>query len=348
MCPSQLNPSDSAFVVTHTVKFSLGPRVDSNPLKLTFPHPVRDEDIWISSQPRNVFSVALKKAVQDPWPCEIQGGKTKWDSENMKIWENVPHGSNSLRSHLDSQFELYHLQCPRSLLRKNPLNNIRVIIREMFENPQLIFLKIENSPTDILRIVIHQPVVTSPTGSPMLFLSVHDLKRQKFLASKGKLDESYHDSIYNGIYTHIMENSNRRYMFTAAMPEVIFLWRYIFRVNSTKILQKNPVTSHEDNISLCANIPLGANSPWLTSLICPYYLDCPFKKISLKEFKAKNPNFEDEWQELKKGYCAGCNTISENLKRCSRGAYFCSVECQKAHWDQHKDECDVKPVKLKL
>ena len=85
VCPSQLKPIDSAFSITHVVKISLGPRVDSTPLKLTFPHPVRDEDIWIVSEARNVFKVALKKSVQEPWPCETQSDKTKWDSESLEI-----------------------------------------------------------------------------------------------------------------------------------------------------------------------------------------------------------------------------------------------------------------------
>ena len=331
VCPSQLKPLGSAFVITHTVKISLGPRVDSNPLKLTFPHPVRDEDIWIVSEARNMFKVALKKAVQDPWPCEIQGDKAKWDSGNMKIWEDVPHGSNSLRSHLDSQFELYHLEYYPSLERKVPLYNIKDHIRELFYNPNLIFFKIEHSPIDVLRIFVHQPVLTSPNGSPMLFLSIHDPKLQKFLASEGKLDASHHDSIYNRIYADV-QNSNKAYLNILATPEEMLWWRYIFRVNSTKF---QPITWQKDNI------PLGANSAWLATFISPHYLDCPFKKMSYEEFKAKNPNFKNEPRDFNKGYCTACGTISENLKSCRhcRFASYCSVECQKTHWDQHKAKC---------
>ena len=281
VCPSQLKPIDSAFSITHVVKISLGPRVDSTPLKLTIPHPVRDEDIWIVSEARNVFKVALKKSVQEPWPCETQSDKTKWDSESLEIWEDVPHGSNSLRSHLDSQFELYHLEYYPSLERKFPLFGIRDHTREMFYNPNLIFSKIEHSPLDVLRVVVHQPIVTSPTGSPLLFVSVHDPKMQKFLASKGKLDASHHDSVYNRIYANI-QNSNKAYVNMLATQDEILLWRYIFRVNSTKL---QPIAWQK------SNIPLGVNSPWFSYVHFPSLSRLSVRENVLRRVQGEKSKF---------------------------------------------------------
>lgn len=42
--------------------------------------------------------------------------------------------------------------------------------------------------------------------------------------------------------------------------------------------------------------------------------------------------------------CATCKANSKNLKRCSRccSVYYCSVECQRSHWPQHKSVCHKK------
>lgn len=39
--------------------------------------------------------------------------------------------------------------------------------------------------------------------------------------------------------------------------------------------------------------------------------------------------------------CAGCNQQAVGLRRCARchSASYCSRECQAAHWQQHKHEC---------
>ena len=39
--------------------------------------------------------------------------------------------------------------------------------------------------------------------------------------------------------------------------------------------------------------------------------------------------------------CARCGTAAGKLRRCGRckGACYCSVECQRAHWKVHKDGC---------
>ena len=43
----------------------------------------------------------------------------------------------------------------------------------------------------------------------------------------------------------------------------------------------------------------------------------------------------------KEGCCAACEKTLSNLKRCSRcrTVYYCSVECQRAHWAHHKLVC---------
>ena len=41
------------------------------------------------------------------------------------------------------------------------------------------------------------------------------------------------------------------------------------------------------------------------------------------------------------GLCAACEKTRTNLKRCSRcrAVNYCSVDCQRAHWAQHKLAC---------
>ena len=40
--------------------------------------------------------------------------------------------------------------------------------------------------------------------------------------------------------------------------------------------------------------------------------------------------------------CAHCDTTSEKMQRCSRCqfAHYCNRECQRAHWPQHKLQCN--------
>ncbi len=267
-----------------------------------------------------------------PWPCEIQRNDTfKWDAANLESWWDAPHGSNSMQMHLDSQFELYHLEYYPSLERTKPLNAVRDVIRNLFYQPNLGYLQLGIEPDDVLRVLVHQPCVTSPTGGPMLFLSVNDPQMQKNLASKGKLNATQHDAIFNRIYAEL-EASTLHYMKIHTTPEEMILWRYIFRVNSIKIL---PNTWQKKNI------PLGADSPWLATFLSPHYLDCPFKKVSYEAFKLKNPKKAEELEDKKGGCCASCKKKCESLKRCLRclTVKYCSVECQRGHWSQHKSVC---------
>ena len=55
--------------------------------------------------------------------------------------------------------------------------------------------------------------------------------------------------------------------------------------------------------------------------------------------------------------CAKCNKTDGTLLKCggcNLGIYYCSKECQKAHWKTHKVDCkfanlfDIKQTKLEL
>ena len=38
--------------------------------------------------------------------------------------------------------------------------------------------------------------------------------------------------------------------------------------------------------------------------------------------------------------CSNCNKVKSSLKRCAcKNASYCSVECQRLHWLQHKSTC---------
>ena len=47
--------------------------------------------------------------------------------------------------------------------------------------------------------------------------------------------------------------------------------------------------------------------------------------------------------------CASCNTQGVHLMRCSRckKVFYCNVDCQRAHFKQHKLVCEPAPVEIK-
>lgn len=72
-------------------------------------------------------------------------------------------------------------------------------------------------------------------------------------------------------------------------------------------------------------------------------------KITIPSKKEANEFFEKRRQQIRKVLdnakkCSTCGEISENLKQCSacKSISYCSIECQKKDWLEHKKICNKK------
>lgn len=162
-------------------------------------------------------------------------------------------------------------------------------------------------------------------------LTVHDVRMQGYLEKEKKLDEKKDNELLKILTDGLRKNET--YVEVDVTPEEIHLWRYLFHVNSTKIV---PTLWQKEK-----KVPIGPNSPWTITFISPLYLDFPFEKLLKRKVETLSSAVGQVSQKLR---CAACKKIPENLKRCSRCrvVFYCSVECQRGHWAQHKATCAKK------
>ena len=327
-------PFDSPLVICRTFHATTCFGSDPNPLSMVFPHPFIYEDATTSSGPLT-YKFTLLKGLKQPWPYEIQSiDRSRWITNNLKKWVDYSEGSHSLLAHLNSQFLLGEQATPITPIEKSPLNSIRQSIKKLFLEPKCTILQIQRKPVDLFRVLIHQPIVISPTGGPMLIATVYDLrmvfdlKKEKRIDNEDKCEKLCQKLFMDG------RRADDVFMEFDVTPEEIFLWRYMFHVNSTKMI---PTLWQKEKV------PIGMASPWTVTFISPLYLDSPFEKFLREEVKM--PSMVAK-QVDEKVPCAACKKVVENRKRCSRCrvVFYCSVECQRRHWSQHKPTCAKKRI----
>lgn len=324
------------------------------PLTLSISYPVIVEDIQgtIHHQEGRFINLVLKKALAEPWPCEYQSVYfKKWTPDRLKPWEDGKR-LDTISTHVDYQFNLLHRSYLQ--LKTTALNEIRGIVRAIFINASNYGRNLfgiqqkdsHKSSTPDWFIRVHLPIRTSPLGDPILFVSAADQKLAVTLISQGKLDKSNLEENLFGIFA----NTEIMTFWTYSLEEAQ-LWRYILRLNSTKVA---PSTWQINNLSL------GENSPWLATCIVPLYLDAlinqdrgifnmpldtsnagPVNKKDFYYFSLPSSDSISRINAPKKSCCATCKAIGLKLRFCSRcrAISYCSVECQRAHWAQHKVCC---------
>lgn len=324
MDASQCLPCESA----HGINVSLSQPNHMNQLALSFPHPIIVNEISATLHRKDrLIDLVLKKALYEPWPCEFQTNQSKWVVDNFEPWKDSTEMS-SLGIHLGTQFKCNVIRNP-SLLEKSDLNQVRELIKSFFFSvtvgvSKLFSVQREDSTEDPdWYIKAHPPVRFSPNGSPILMLSVFDHRLGEKFASMGKLDAQK----YAAHFFRILGKSNHFSAFRLSASE-IQLFRYLLRLNSTKILP---------SIWQQKNLPLGENSPWLATFVSPLYDDCPMNDKTYPYCNFTLPSN----QEINHSCCASCKKTAQNLKRCGRcrTVVYCSVECQRSHWVQHKKVC---------
>ncbi len=294
---------------------------------LSFPYPFLVDNIQVYLHCEDRFiSLVLKKAIQEPWPCEFKNN-LKWKPDNLQPWEETTNYLGSSSSHLGQQFNFYHLKNP-SLMENTALNELRTNLSPLYSSSTDFYcIQLKGSkqnPDWYLRI--HKPILTSPLNSPIVLLSAfynqltgkHKEKRDRHKAGKDFFC-LFPDYKPEKTPIETVEIDNK---------ESLQLFRFILRLNSTKI---------EPSLWQKKYLPMGENSSCLSTFISPLYQDFFMCNKTVDE---RIPSLIRPTQNS----CAACKQTTQNLKRCSRchSTQYCSVECQRQHWILHKFQCIKK------
>ena len=297
---------------SHRIVVSLD---DAKPLIVTLPYPILPDTLKATLRRKDgVVVVVAAKALHDIWPEDVIRDQFRWNPEKLEPWMDP----NSIEGHFISQF-------PREVLANSShdpdvLNGVRFLIASISKhstNPvrdrTLFFelLNFDNVDDSIeLLIRVHLPVRTSVLGAPVLLLSVLDHSQVADQTPQGL--HKFKRILCHGDASKIFETH-----FVTA--DEVRLLRHILRFNSTKI---QPTAWQKENL------PRGGDSPWLATFIQPLYLDGPF---NVEKHLAPSDS------------CSTCgkqqNAKMKKCGRCKRVSY-CSVECQRVHWPQHKLSCE--------
>jgi hypothetical protein len=296
-------------------------------LSLSFPYPILVDDIraTLHRKGRHV-DLVLKKALWEPWPCEYRPADNLHSFlDQLKPWKEEKSSNrnlNSLGNHIRSQFNINHLEYI-SMMEKSPLDVVRYVMEFLFldpSRPRYVSIKRMNSPEPDWFFVVHRPVSTTPTGSPVLLLSAFDFRLYEKLVVDGKWSEK--KTVEN--FKRVNPSSEDIMTISIKTTEESQLLRFVLRLNRLKI---TPSTWQEKNLTL------GEDSPWMATFVSPLYSDNPHFTFESSDASNRSMNGNN--------CCAACKKVSQSLKRCSRcqSTVYCSVECQRQHWAQHKMVC---------
>ncbi|XP_046633289.1 uncharacterized protein LOC124312836 isoform X2 [Daphnia pulicaria] len=297
----------------HDVTVSLTQPSEIKPLSLTFPFPILANNVQATLHPNSRHvDLLLKKSLLEPWPCEFHNKKSKWIIGDLVPWKNKPLNSEerckNVEHHLSSQFlseevSVAHFRDSKcSALDKLRLN-LMILVTSDAEFASY------GRNDDCYLLKLHRPLLTSPTGTPILLITALNVPKEK---------ETDQRKIFAKVFPLGTPNNIQKKM-DAESEEEFQLFRFLLRLNSTRIVPSKWQKK---------NIPLGGSSPWLATFLSPLYQDSVLKK-SIKEEPADEK------------CCAACKKIPEKLKFCSRcrSTVYCSVECQHSHWPMHKLIC---------
>ena len=328
---NQQKPCEAA----HEIMLSLEQPKTMKQLTLSFPYPflVNNVRATLRRKDRSI-DLVLTKALFEPWPCEFQTKHKKFVVDSLKPWEESK--TNSFALHLGMQFSF----SPQPSQLRNPvLDEVREMIKSIFVNVTtkykhdfFICIQRKGSERPDWYLRFHRPLRTFSNGSPVLMLSALDETLAESLRDQGKQNLDANVKDVRRIFVNHSTGDNVTLWFTD--PRVIQLWRFVLRLNSTKTVPSSWQTN---------NLPLGDNSPCLATFISPLYastkvLDAEVDAFDVDKLTMSAGSVEEQ------NYCAGCQQNPLNPKRCSRCrvVIYCSVECQRQHWPQHKIVCTSK------
>ena len=286
------------------------------PLTVTLPYPILSGTIKATLRRKDrIVEVVAAKALKDLWPEDVIRYQFRCNAKNSEQCTD----EELIFRHLRAQFRISTLSTKykKSQMDDDVVTRIRVLINTIFKSAvmekepliALHFGELSSKTTEWL-IRAHLPVRISPRGSPVLLLSALD---------KRHMDRSKLDSNFMRILCDSDLESKTFVAFIMKTEEEVQLFRYVLRINSTKI---------QPNSWQKKKLPRGGDSPWLATFIGPIYLDGAF--------------LDEEYNALRSdGSCRECGKLTAQMKQCSRcksTPYF-SVECQRKDWPLHKLSC---------
>ena len=329
----------------HGITFSLNQPEGMSPLTLGFPYPVLTEGSGAFNPADRTLRVVLKKALNEPWPSQFRE-KPKWNVEQFAPWndELAIFPFSKLMVHIGAQqginpFNTAWDQILGSSECKNllPVEVVRNLIGNIFcvsGNGHEFFsvYNLKDSQEPLWNFRVHTPFLTSPTGTPMLLVSGIDNRLAVKLTANGNVKEKQAQDDFQRIFGQSIGGKPIQLIVT---DEAAHLLRYLLRLNSTKM---TPICWQNENL------PLGKYSPYLATFLTPLYLAQPQPgedkedkldqmRLFLKKKLAAN---------VESSQCSRClKKTKVKLQRCSKCklVYYCTVECQRADWSNHKILC---------
>ena len=267
-----------------------------------------------------VVHVAATKAHYDLWPEDVTDEQLRWDEDSLETWTDMA----SLNVHLKSQFR----EDSQKNSKSDVVSHIREVICKIFahgmQNDEVVFkVQVEGSTESAdWYIRTHPPVRISPQGAPVLILTALDNRRARQLENQSKLDQSQATEELQQMFGH-QKSPDSMLIISLVSEEEAHVFRYILGLNSTKM---RPTSWQKENLPQSES-----TDPWLATFVQPLY---------------RNVGFDDEDRTFNLspailGCCHKCKKKIDRLKRCSRclAVSYCSVECQRAHWPNHKTSC---------
>ena len=169
--------------------------------------------------------------------------------------------------HLEAQFVCDYLLLGERLFKETPvLNEVREVIRAIFYrhhcNSFFLFAIYDHLHLDepVMHLRIQPPVRFSPSGSPLLLVSVLDHQLARQLIADGKLNREAHEEDFHRLITERVLREVCTIRLSSA--EELNVLRYALRVNSTRMRR---------SVWQSKNLPRYDDNPWMPTFISPLY-----------------------------------------------------------------------------
>lgn len=222
------------------------------------------------------------------------------------------------------------------------LRGVREVIRTLFQSTildgnMLYVIRSKDDPeqTNLWFLRAHPPMRRSPFGAPLLLFTACDHHLAQKFVDRGQLEQSQAMDDFKRVLTTGLASTGVCTVLVQSAEEEAYL-RYLFRLNSSKIqLEEWPLDQ----------VPTGDYSPWMKTFLSPCFIDFAGDELDMADLNATaerlTVNLHPEAAPKKTDSCSKCSAVKKNLKRCSRckNVKYCSVECQKSDWNDHKSSC---------